>query len=167
MIKELALQSSSSTDLVEDKSFLESLHVHEKSSFVCVLCEEVAVSGGELSDHSLHPFQQPKKPSSQDEQLHNKHPRSSLLRSAELEEARSQRRRSHTYSQSACVYDLPDLAWKDPACMFRGHLSKSQPSAKDSGQRGDPQACSSTQAQEAQRVKWTLELNLRQLCILW
>ena len=49
--QQLALQSSSSTDLVEDKSFLESLHVHDQSSFVCVLCEgEVAVSGGELSD---------------------------------------------------------------------------------------------------------------------
>ena len=87
--QELALQSSSSTDLVEDKSFLESLHVHEESNFVCVLCEgEVAVSGGELSDHSLHPFQQPKKLSSQDEQLRNKHPRSSKLRSEEPDEAK-------------------------------------------------------------------------------
>ena len=105
-----------------------------QSSFVCVLCdEEVAVSGGELSDTSLHPFQQPKKHSSQDEQLHDKHPRSSLHRSAELEEARSQEL-IHALS-SACVYDLPDLAWKDPACVFRGRLSKSQFSAKNSGQQ--------------------------------
>ena len=46
----VALQSSSSTDLVEDRSFPEPLHVHDKSSFVCLLCEEKAVvSGGELS----------------------------------------------------------------------------------------------------------------------
>ena len=55
--QELALQSSSSIDLVEDKSFLESVHVHEKSSFVCVLCEDVAVSGEELS-HSFSSMQQ-------------------------------------------------------------------------------------------------------------
>ena len=45
--QKVALQSSSSTDLVEDRSFPESLHVHDKSSFVCVLCKEkAAVSGG-------------------------------------------------------------------------------------------------------------------------
>ena len=82
--QELALQSSSSTDLVEDRSFPESLHVHDKSSFVCVLCKEKAVvSGGELSHNSLHPLhrQQPKQLSSKEQQLH-KHPRSSLHRSA-------------------------------------------------------------------------------------
>ena len=132
--QETALRSSSSTDLVEDRSFSESLHVHDQSSFVCVLChEEVAVSGGELSDTSLHPCQQSKQPSSQDEQLHNKHPRSSLHRSEELEEAKGQEL-IHALS-SACVYDLPDLAWKDPACVFRGHLSQSQLSARNSGQQ--------------------------------
>ena len=132
--QETALRSSSSTDLVEDRSFSESLHVHDQSSFVCVLChEEVAVSGGELSDTSLHPCQQSKQPSSQDEQLHNKHPRSSLHRSEELEEAKGQEL-IHVLS-SACVYDLPDLAWKDPACVFRGHLSQSQLSARNSGQQ--------------------------------
>ena len=32
------------------------------------------------------------------------------------------------------MYDLPDLAWTNPACVFRGHLSKSQLTAKKSGQ---------------------------------
>ena len=148
--QETALRSSSSIDLVEDHKQAQdeqdslnfqchsvlhtSFHEHVKGSFVCVLCdEEVAVSGGELSDTSFHPFQQPKKPSSQDEQLHNQHPRSSLHRSVELEEARSQEL-MHELS-SACMYDLPDLAWKDPACVFSGHLSKSQLSAKDSGHK--------------------------------
>ena len=40
----VALQSSSSTDLVEDRSFPEPLHVHDKSSFVCLLCEEKGCS---------------------------------------------------------------------------------------------------------------------------
>ena len=144
--QELALQSSSSTDLVEDKSFLESLHVHEESNFVCALCEgEVAVSGGELSDHSLHPFQQPKKPSSQDEQLHNKHPRSSKLRSEELDEAKGkgaskkkkgtpQQKLAHDLS-SACVYELPDIAWHDPALLFRGQLPSQLSRHKNPGQR--------------------------------
>ena len=148
--QEIALGSSSSTDLVEDQKQEQddqdslnfqchpvlhtSFHEHVKGSFVCVLCdEEVAVSGGELSDTSLHPFQQSKQPSSQDEQLHNKHPRSSLQRSEELEEAKGQEL-IHALS-SACVYDLPDLARQDPACVFRGRLSKSQFSAKNSGQQ--------------------------------
>ena len=33
------------------------------------------------------------------------------------------------------MYDLPDLAWQDPTCVFRGRLSKSQFSAKNSGQQ--------------------------------
>ena len=132
--QETALRSSSNTDLVEDRSFSESLHVHDQSSFVCVFChEEVAVSGGELSATSFHPCQQSKQPTSQDEQLYNKHPRSSLRRSDELEEAKGQEL-MHALS-SACVYDLPDLAWKDPACVFRGHLSQSQLSARNSGQQ--------------------------------
>ena len=88
----LALRSSSSTDLVEDRSFPESLHDHDMSSFVCLLCEEKAVaSGGELSHTSLLPCQQlqPTQLSSQEQQLH-KHPRSSLQRSVELEEAQAQ-----------------------------------------------------------------------------
>ena len=127
--QELALPSSSSTDLVEDRSFPESLHVHDKSSFVCVLCKEKAVvSGGELSHNSLHPLhrQQPKQLSSKEQQLH-KHPRSSLHRSVELQEAKAQQITNAL--STACVYDLPDLAWKDPACVFRGHLSQSQFSA--------------------------------------
>ena len=143
--QELALQSSSSTDLVEDKSFLESLHVHDQSSFVCVLCEEVAVSGGELSDHSLHPFQQPKTPSSQDEQLHNKHPRSTQLRSEEPEEAKGkgaskkkkglQAKACTCTCQSACVYDLPDSAWHDPALLLRGQLPSQLSGQKNPGKR--------------------------------
>ena len=85
----VALQSSSSTDLVEDRSFPEPLHVHDKSSLVCLLCEEKAVvSGGELSHNSLHPLhqQQPQQLSSKEQPLH-KHPRSSLHRSVELQEA--------------------------------------------------------------------------------
>ena len=79
--QETALRSSSSIDLVEDQKQEQDeqdslnfqchsvLHTsfseHVKGSFVCVLCdEEVAVSGGELSDPSFHLFQQPKKPSS-------------------------------------------------------------------------------------------------------
>ena len=75
--QEIALGSSSSTDLVEDQKQEQdeqdslnfqchpvlhtSFHEHVKGSFVCVLCdEEVAVSGGELSDTSFHPFQQSK-----------------------------------------------------------------------------------------------------------
>ena len=132
--QETALRSSSSTDLVEDRSFSESLHVHDQSSFVCVLChEEVAVSGGELSATSFHPCQRYKQPTSQDEQLHNKNPRSSLHRSEELEEARSQEL-IHALS-STCVFDLPDLAWTNPACVLQGHLSQSQLSAKNSGKR--------------------------------
>ena len=132
--QETALRSSSSTDLVEDRSFSESLHVHDQSSFVCVLChEEVAVSGGELSATSFHPCQQSKQPTSQDEQLHNKNPRSSLHRSEEREEARSQEL-IHALS-STCVFDLPDLAWTNPACVLQGHLSQSQLSAKNSGKR--------------------------------
>ena len=54
--QKVALQSSSSTDLVEDRSFPEPLHVHDKSSFVCLLCEEKAVvSGGELLHFALAP----------------------------------------------------------------------------------------------------------------
>ena len=64
----LALQSSSSTDLVEDRSFPESLHDHDVSSFVCLLCEEKAVASvGELSHTSLLPCQQ-----SQPKQLSSK-----------------------------------------------------------------------------------------------
>ena len=150
--QEIALGSSSSTDLVEDQKQEQddqdslnfqchpvlhtSFHEHVKGSFVCVLCdEEAAVSGGELSDTSFHPFQQSKKPSSQDEQLHNKHPRSSLHRSVELEEAKGGAKKLIHALSSACVYDLPDLAWQDPACVFRGHLSQSQFSAKKSGQK--------------------------------
>ena len=132
--QKVALQSSSSTDLVEDRSFPEPLHVHDKSRFVCVLCKEKAVvSGGEFSHNSLHPLhrQQPKQLSNKEQQLH-KHPRSSLHRSVELQEAKAQEP-THALS-TACVYDLPDLAWKDPACVFRGHLSQSQFSAKNSGQ---------------------------------
>ena len=131
----VALQSSSSTDLVEDRSFPEPLHVHDKSSFVCLLCEEKAVvSGGELSHNSLHPLhqQQPQQLSSKEQPLH-KHPRSSLHRSVELQEAKSQEL-THVLS-TACVYDLPDLAWKDPACVFTGHLLQGQLSAKKSGQK--------------------------------
>ena len=133
--QELALQSSSSTDLVEARSFSESLHVHDKFSFVCVLCKEKAVvSGGELSHNSLHPLhrQQPKQLSSKEQQLH-KHPRPSLHRSVGLQEAKFQES-THALS-TACVYDLPDLVWKDPACVFRGHLSQNQLSAKNSGQK--------------------------------
>ena len=132
--QETALRSSSSTDLVEDRSFSESLHVHDQSSLVCVLCrEEVAVSGGELSATSFHPCQQFKQPTSQDEQLHNKNPRSSLRRSEDLEEARSQELR-HGLS-SVCVHDLPDSAWHDPALFVKDHLSQSQLSAMNSGQK--------------------------------
>ena len=133
--QELALQSSSFTDLVEDRSFPEPLHVHDKSSFVCVLCKEKAVvSGGELSHNSLHPLyrQQPKQLSSKEQQLH-KHPRSSLHRSVELQEAKVQEI-THALL-AACVYGLPDLAWRDPACVFSGHLSQSQFSAKKFGQK--------------------------------
>ena len=146
--QEVALRSSSSPDLVEDQkqeqdeqdslnfqchSVLHtSCHEHVKNIFVGVLCDdEVAVSGGELSDNSLHPVQQPKKLSSQDEQLHNKTPRSTQLRSEEPEEAKDQKL-EHVLS-SACVYDLPDMAWHDPACVFRSRLSQSQLS-KNSGQ---------------------------------
>ena len=138
--QELALQSSSSTDLVEDKSFLESLHVHDQSSFVCVICEEeVAVSGGELSDHSLHPFQQPKQQSNQNEQLHNSNPRSTLHRSEELQEAKgtaSKEKVTHVLS-AACVYDLPDSAWHDPAppLLFRGQLPSQLSGQKNPGKR--------------------------------
>ena len=136
--QELALQSSSSTDLVEDKSFLESLHAHDQSSFVCVICEEeVAVSGGELSDHSLHPFQQPQQLSSQDEQLHNSNPRSTLQRSEELQEAKgtaSKEKVRHVLS-AACVCDLPDSAWRDPALLFRGQLPSQLSGQKNPGKR--------------------------------
>ena len=130
----LVLQFSSSTDLVEDRSFPESLHDHDMSSFVCLLGEEKAVaSGGEFSHTSFLPCQQsqPKQLSSKEQQLH-KHPRSSLHRSVELEEAKAQEL-THVLS-SVCVYDLPDLAWTNPVCVFRGHLSKSQLTAKKSGQ---------------------------------
>ena len=59
--QKLAWQSSSSTDLVEDQSFLESLHVHETSACLRLSCdEEVAVSGGKLS-HSFPSTQQHQK----------------------------------------------------------------------------------------------------------
>ena len=99
-----------------------------------MLCEGKAVaSGEEISHTSLLPCQQsqPTQLSSKEQQLH-KHPRSSLHRSVELEEAQAQEL-THVLS-SACVYDLPDLAWTNPACVFRGHLSKSQLTAKKSGQ---------------------------------
>ena len=133
--QKVALQSSSSTDLVEDRGFPEPLHVHDKSKFFCVLCKEKAVvSGGELSHNSLHPLhrQQPKQLSNKEQQLH-KHPRSSLHRSVELQEAKAQEI-THALS-TACVYDLPDLAWKDPVCVFRGHPSQSQLSSKNSGSK--------------------------------
>ena len=95
--------------------------------------EEIAVSGGELSDTSFHPFQQSKKPSSQDDELHNKHPRSSLHRSEELEEARNQEL-IHALS-SACVYELPDLAWHDPALLFRGQRPSQLSGQKNPGKR--------------------------------
>ena len=79
--QEIALESSSSTDLVEDQKqeqdeqdslnfqchsvLHSSFREHVKGSFVCALCdEEVAVPGGELSDTSFHPFQQSKQSSS-------------------------------------------------------------------------------------------------------
>ena len=143
--QELALQSSSSTDLVEDKSVLAALHVHDQSSFVCVLCEEVAVSGGELSDHSLHPFQQPKTPSSRDDHFHNKHPRSSRHRSVELKEPKggaSENKKQRTSEQklahdlsSACVYELPDSAWHDPALLLRGQRPSQLSGQKNPGTR--------------------------------
>ena len=147
--QEIALGSSSSTDLVEDQkqeqdeqdslnfqchSVLHASFQHVKDSFVCVLCEEeVAVSGGELSDTSFHPFQQPKKPSSQDKQLHNKHPRSCLHWSVELEEARSPEL-IHALS-SACVYELPDIAWHNPALLFRGQCPSQLSRQKNPGKR--------------------------------
>ena len=132
--------------------------------FVCFVMKRLQFQGESFQTTSLHPCQQSKQPSSQDEQLHNKHPRSSLHRSEELEEAKGQEL-IHALS-SACVYDLPDLAWKDPACVFRGHLSQSQLSARNSGQQMTHKLAA-RKAQEAQRVKWQLELNLRQLCIPW
>ena len=96
--------------------------------------KKAVVSGGELSHNSLHPLhqEQPQQLSSKEQPLH-KHPRSSLHRSVELQEAKSQEL-THVLS-TACVYDLPDLAWKDPACVFRGHLLQGQLSAKKSGQK--------------------------------
>ena len=161
--QEIALRSSSSTDLVEDQKQKQdeqdslnfqchsvlppSFHELVKGSFVCVLChEEVAVSGGELSATSFHPCQQSKQPTSQDEQLHNKNPRSSLHRSEELEEARSQEL-IHALS-STCAFDLPDLAWTNPACVLQGHLSVAftEPAfSQEFWQESDPQAWSSTQ----------------------
>ena len=144
--QELALQSSSSADLVEDKSLLESLYVHEKSSFVCVLCEDVAVSGGELSSHSFSSMQQqqPRKLSREDHQLHNSNPRSTLQRSEELQEAKgraSKEKIAHVLS-AACVYDLPDRAWHDPSLVCRGHPSQGQLSTKKLGYKGMTQNCS-------------------------
>ena len=54
----------------------------------------------------------------------------------ELQEAKrgaSEKKLQHVLS-STCVYDLPDLAWTEPACVFRGHLPTSQLPAKKSGQ---------------------------------
>ena len=45
----------------------------------------------------------------------------------------SEKKLQHALS-STCVYDLPDLAWTEPACVFRGHLPTSQLPAKKSGQ---------------------------------
>ena len=132
--QKLALQSSSSTDLDEDQSFLDSLHVHENSACFCLPCDEdVAVSGGELFTHSFPSMQQqqPKNLTRADKQLHNHHPRSSELRSEELEEAKGNalhEKIAHTLS-AACVHDLPDTAWHDPSLLCRGQ-PQSQPSGK-------------------------------------
>ena len=103
-----------------------------------MICEEeVAVSGGELSDHSLHPFQQPKQQTNQNEQLHNSNPRSTLRRSEELQEAKgtaSKEKVTHVLS-AACVYDLPDSAWHDPALLFRGQLPSQLSGQKNPGKR--------------------------------
>ena len=145
--QELALQSSSSTDLVEDKSFLESLYVHEKSSLVCVLCEDVAVSGGELSSHSFSSMQQqqPRKLSREDHQLHNSNPRSTLQRSEELQEAKgraSKEKIAHVLS-AACVCDLPDRAWHDPSLVCRGSSFTRPAFNKEAWLQGnDSQNCS-------------------------
>ena len=153
----VASRSSSSTDLDEDKRSQEeeaerdslnfqchsvspkASHVHDQSSFACLICgEKAVVSGGELSHNSFHPFheQQPTQLSCKETQLHHKHPRSYLHRSVELQEAKggaSEKKLQHVLS-STCVYDLPDLAWTEPACVFRGHLPTSQLPAKKSGQ---------------------------------
>ena len=100
--QELALQSSSSTDIVEDKSFLESLHVHDQSSFVCVICEEeVAVSGGELSDHSCIPSSNPSNSQAKMSSFATAIPDQICkdLRSFKKQKAQLQKRRSHMYSQ--------------------------------------------------------------------
>ena len=132
----LASRSSSGTDLVEDES-LDSLCVHENFSFACLMCDKKAVvSGGELSHNSFHPLQeqQPTQLSCKETQLRNKHPRSHLHRSVELQEAKggaSEKKLQHVLS-STCVYDLPDFAWTNPACVFRGHPPKSQLTGKKS-----------------------------------
>ena len=137
----LPLQSSSSTDLVEDRSFPESVHVHDKSSFACALCKEKAVvSGGELSHNSLPPLhrQQPKQLSSKEQ-----HPRSSLHRSVELQEAKAQEI-THALS-TACVYDLPDSCLEGPSlCVQRSSFTEPVFS-KGFWPIGDQQAFSSTQ----------------------
>ena len=112
--QELALQSSSSTDLVADKSFLESLHVHEKSSFVCVLCEDVAVSGESFQVIAFHPrsnnsqgnFQE--KTTSFTTAIPDQHCKD--LRSFTKQKAELQRRRSHMYSrQPVCMIFQTEL----------------------------------------------------------
>ena len=133
--QKLASAASSSTDLdeatrstrqeAEQSSLISPCHSalpqatgKEKSSFVCLFCESVgSVSGGELLDNGLHPFQQPK--SQEQQQLHNQHLRSTQLGSEKLEEAkgkgaskkksRSSEKTLEDVLSSACVYNLPDL----------------------------------------------------------
>ena len=133
----------------------------ENSSFVCLLCESVgSVSGGELLDNSLHPFQQPK--SQKQQQLHNQHLRSTQLGSEKLEEAkgkgtskkksRSSEKTLEDVLSSACVYNLPDFVWHDPSSVFRGQPSRGQLSAEKLGIKtltNKPAACKHKMLQES------------------
>ena len=105
--QQLALQSSSSTALVEDKSFLESLHVHEKSNFVCVLCEErLQFQGESFPTIACIPSSNPRNLQAQTSSFTTSilDLQSIDLRSFEKQKAQLQRRRSHMYSQQpVCV----------------------------------------------------------------